>query len=65
MNYTEEQVLSVLQGAVDFWKSEREGGYDESFASEQFKHFRWFVESLTGKKVGVKEWKVFLKEEEK
>ena len=63
MEYTEEKVLSVLQNAVDFLKEERESGCDDTFASEQYKHFRWFVESLTGKKVGVKNWKVFLKEE--
>lgn len=66
MNYTEEQILNVLQGAVDFWKSEKEGGYDCYFAKEQYKYFRWFVESLTGKKVGgLQEWKVYLKEAEK
>lgn len=60
--YTEEEVLEILQSSLDFYyNEEKKSGYDYSFASEQFKHYRWFVESLTKKKVGIKEERVYLK----
>ena len=59
--YTEEEVLTILQGALDFYNEEKKSGYDYSFASEQFKHYRWFVQSLTKKKVGIKEGRVYLR----
>ena len=59
--YTEEEVLTILQGALDFYNEEKKSDYDYSFASEQFIHYRWFVESLTKRKVGIKEGRVYLK----
>ena len=66
--YTEEQILNVLQGALDYYNEEKvknpTNEFIYSFASEQFKHYWWFVESLTKKKVGIKEGRVYLKDEE-
>lgn len=59
--YTEEEVIEILQNALDFYNEEKKSGYDYSFASEQFKHYRWFVQSLTKKKVGINEGRVYLK----
>lgn len=59
--YSEHEILDILQGALDFYNEEKKSGYDYSFASEQFKHYRWFVESLTKQKVGIKEGRVYLK----
>lgn len=53
--YTEEEVLLILQNALDFYNEEKKSGYDYSFASEQFKHYHYFVESLTKKRVGINE----------
>lgn len=61
--YSEEEIMKILQGAKDFIEEEKE--YDDSFAKEQFKHFRYFVEDLTQKKVGWKDDnKLYLKERE-
>ena len=57
--YSEEEIMKILQDAKDFVEEERE--FDDSFAKEQFKHYRFFVEDLTQKKVGVKEGRVYLK----
>ncbi len=59
--YTEEEVLLILQNALNYYNEEKKSGYDYSFASEQFKHYRWFVKSLTKKKVGIKDGRIYLK----
>ena len=59
--YSEEEIMKILQGAKDFIEEEKE--FDDSFAKEQFKHYRFFVEDLTQKKVGWKDDnKLYLKE---
>lgn len=57
--YTEEEVLKILQNALDYYNEEKaknprnEFSYD--FAVEQFRHYHYFVESLTKKRVGINE----------
>lgn len=62
--YTEEEVLVILQNAYDYYNEEKaknpRNEFSYSFASEQFKHYHWFVESLTKKRVRFKEGRVYL-----
>ena len=59
--YSEEEIMKILQDSKDFLGEAQEE--DESFAKEQFKHYRCFVEDLTQKRVGWKDDnKLYLKE---
>jgi hypothetical protein len=57
--YTEEEVLLILQDALDYYNEEKAKNprdeFNYPFASEQFKYYYWFVESLTKKRVGINE----------
>ena len=63
--YTEEEVLLILQDALDYYNEEKAKNprdeFSYPFASEQFQYYHWFVESLTKKRVGIKKGRVYLK----
>lgn len=59
--YSEEEIMKILQDAKDLMEEEQE--FDDSFAKEQFRYYRCFVEDLTQKRVGCKDDnKLYLKE---
>lgn len=59
--YSEEEIMKILQDAKDLMEEEQE--FDDSFAKEQFRYYRCFVEDLTQKRVGWKDDnKLYLKE---
>lgn len=66
MTAAEKVMIAELQKTVNWMKDEQLG--DKLFlreAREQYKWYKQFVESATGKKVTVHEWKVCFEGEEK
>lgn len=66
MNFTENDIIRVVQSLIDIWKEDSENGYDCGFYKEQYKHYKFFVEDLTDKAETIKvhNWKVYIERKE-